>query len=81
MNGSIHTLFCELLDNWSSLLISFNIPDFSEEKILSSSFSNISSSLDEVVLVDLVDTGVPLPEGVFLLKYKGIQTLYTKIRE
>ena len=72
MKYSIHTFVFELLANSSSLLISFNIPDFSEEKILSSSFSNISSSLDEVVLVDLVDTGVPFPEGVFLLKYKGI---------
>ena len=52
----------------SSLLFSLKIPDFSAEKILSNSFSNISSSFDEVVLVDLVDTGVPFPMGVFLGK-------------
>ena len=66
---SIHTFVFELLANSSSLLISFKMPDFPEEKILSNSFSNISSSFDEVVLVDLVDRGVPFPEGVFLLKF------------
>ena len=51
---------------FSSLIFSLNMPDLSSEKILSNSFSNISSAFDEVVLVDLVDRGVSFPKGVFL---------------